>query len=205
MRNWLKNVLYYSWRRCNVRPPLSLRSNLASDREQFKIFMSILEKTNYTIVYIDESTFNPSSLPLYSWSRIGYEPDKLIRQSDWRYNWIAALYEKKVLFNIKTTSSTEKDFWDFLELLMDDLELILNKNQLDKRTIFLFDNATIHKTKNVKDILKILDIVAFTFPPYSPELNKIEHVFGMLKKYLAKRNLANKEFLAILREEISKL
>ena len=167
--------------------------------------MQILKQANYTIVYIDECTFNPSSLPLYSWSKRGCEPDKLIRQSNYRYNWIAALYEKKVLFNIKTTSSTDEDFWDFIEILMDDLKLILSKNQLENRTVLLFDNAAIHKTKNVKETLKEWNLVAFTFPPYSPELNKIEHVFGTLKKKLSLRNLANKEFISILRNEISML
>ena len=106
-----------------------------------------LKQANYTIVYIDECTFNPSSLPLYSWLKRGCELDKLIRQSNYRYNWIAALYEKKVVFNIKTTSSTDENFWDFIEILMNDLKLILSKNQLENRTVLLFDNEAIHKTK----------------------------------------------------------
>ena len=47
------------------------------------------------------------------------------------------------------------------------------------------DNARIHRTDKIKQLLKIYEVVAFTFPPYSPELNKIEITFGRLKNKLS--------------------
>ena len=69
----------------------------------------------------------------------------------------------------------------------------------------MFDNAAIHKTKSVKELLKELELVAFTIPPYSPQLNKVEHIFGTLKTNLAHRNLANRDLISIIIEEIKKL
>ena len=201
----MKNVLYLSWRRANIRPPLSLRPNLNEDRMIFSKFIKILKKANYTIVWIDECSFNASTFPIYTWSKIGEEADQLIRDTSSRYNCIAALYEKNVYFNLKKESTTEDDFCNFIELLKDELDWMIDKNQLKNRTILMFDNAAIHKTKSVKELLKELELVAFTISPYSPQLNKVEHIFGTLKTNLAHRNLANRDLISIIIEEIKKL
>ena len=52
----------------------------------------------------------------------------------------------------------------------------------------MYDNAAIHKTKKVKQLVKKLKWIVFTIPPYSPELNQIEHTFGILKLRISKRN-----------------
>ena len=43
--------------------------------------------------------------------------------------------------------------------------------------IVIYDNASIHKTKKVRIIMKNLNWMVFTIPPYSPEINQIEHTF----------------------------
>ena len=67
------------------------------------------------------------------------------------------------------------------------------------------DNARIHKTDKIIKLIKENEWVVFTFPPYSPELNKIEHTFGVLKNKIAFQNLNSKEFKHIIVEEIKKL
>ena len=54
------------------------------------------------------------------------------------------------------------------------------------------DNARIHKTDKIIKLIKENEWVVFTFPPYSPELNKIEHTFGVLKIMIALQNLMQK-------------
>ena len=71
--------------------------------------------------------------------------------------------------------------------------------------IVIYDNASNHKTKKVRIIMKKLKWVVFTVPPYSPELIQIEHTFGILKVRRAKRNFNIKEFKENIREEIIKL
>ena len=58
--------------------------------------------------------------------------------------------------------------------------------------VVMFDNASIHKTKEVKLLVKKLGWVIFTIPPYSSEFNQIEHIFGILKSKISKRNFNGK-------------
>ena len=67
------------------------------------------------------------------------------------------------------------------------------------------DNARIHKTDKIIKLIKENEWVVFTFSPYSPELNKIEYTFGVLKNKIAFQNLNSKEFKHIIVEEIKKL
>ena len=67
------------------------------------------------------------------------------------------------------------------------------------------DNAKIHKTLKVIELIKKLKLIVFSIPPYSPELNKVEHVFGSLKKNISFRNLNAKEFKQVIIEEIQKI
>ena len=71
--------------------------------------------------------------------------------------------------------------------------------------IVMFDNASIHKTKEVKLLVKKLGWVVFTIPPYSPGLNQIEHTFGILKSKISRRNMNRKELKQIVVEEIRRL
>ena len=66
------------------------------------------------------------------------------------------------------------------------------------------DNARIHKTDKIIKLIKENEWVVLTFPPYSPELNKMVHTFGVLKK-IAFQNLNAKEFKHIIILEIKKL
>ena len=61
-----------------------------------------------------------------------------------------------------------------------------------KEIFLMFDNASIHKTKEVKLLVEKLGWVVFKIPPYSPELNQIEHSFGILKSKRSKRNFNGK-------------
>ena len=67
------------------------------------------------------------------------------------------------------------------------------------------DNARIHRTDKIAIIIKQNNMVVFTFPPYSPELNKIENTFGRLKNKISFLNINSKEFKSIIIEEIKKL
>ena len=67
------------------------------------------------------------------------------------------------------------------------------------------DNARIHKTDKIIKLVKENKLIVFTFPPYSPQLNKIEHTFGTLKNKISFQNLNIKEFKNIIIEEIKKI
>ena len=59
----------------------------------------------------------------------------------------------------------------------------------EENCIFLMNNARIHRMDKIKELLKNYEVVAFTFPLYSLELNKKEKTFGRLKNKLSFKNL----------------
>ena len=137
IRYWLVNIMNYSWRKANVRPPRSLRPGLNEDRIIFKELISKLVQTGYLIVYIDEWSCNPSSIPLYSWMKKGEPAEKIIRNTTERYNSIASQWDKYVYFMIKNETSNEESILNFIHLLINQLMLTVSKKQLEIRTVFL--------------------------------------------------------------------
>ena len=58
---------------------------------------------------------------------------------------------------------------------------IVRKYYGDKPIAYFIDNASWHKTKKVKEYCEENNITLLFLPPYSPEYNPIERVWGYLK------------------------
>lgn len=58
---------------------------------------------------------------------------------------------------------------------------IVRKHYGDKPIAYFIDNASWHKTKKVKEYCEENKITLLFLPPYSPEYNPIERVWGYLK------------------------
>ena len=89
------------------------------------------------LVFIDEWSFNPSTIPLYSWMKKGEPADVVIRNTTEWYNSIAAQWEDNVYFMLKNETSNEESIWYFIKLLIKKLMQTVNKHQLKLRTVFL--------------------------------------------------------------------
>lgn len=78
----------------------------------------------------------------------------------------------------------------------------LVKQYPDKRVCIVWDNAKWHRSKKLKEQLKkgkLLERVhLIALPPYAPETNPIEHVWGYAKQKLA--NKANRKFETVKQE-----
>ena len=53
---------------------------------------------------------------------------------------------------------------------------------LNKDSVVILDNASFHKSAQTKELVKQTGAKLLFLPPYSPDLNPIEHDFGALKK-----------------------
>ena len=74
----------------------------------FKKFIEKLNQSKFLIVFIDECSFNPITIPRYSWMKKEEPVEKLIRDTMNLYNSIAAQWDKFVYFVLKTETSNEE-------------------------------------------------------------------------------------------------
>lgn len=93
-----------------------------------------------------------------------------------RLNVLAAMISTGELFSKKLWQSTTSEaFSGFLGLL---------KEHVGKPLTVILDNASIHKAKAEQPIIKYLEsqgLTLYFLPPYSPELNRIERLWHMMK------------------------
>ena len=198
----LKNKMKFGWRKASQRPPRWFQDWLEESRKVFQNFIYKLHSAGFVIVWIDESSISSSALPLYSWMKSWCDAERVIRPSSQRFNVITAQWNKEAYFMMKSKTTNEDQFRDFINLLDKELRSRLAKITYERRMVVMFDNASIHKTKEVKLLVKKLGWVVFTIPPYSPELNQIEHTFRILKSKISKRNFNGKTMMQIVKEEI---
>ena len=103
---------------------------------------------------------------------------------------------------MKSKITNDYQFYEFIKLLDKQLKSRLVKITYEIRMVVMLDNASIHKIQEVKLLVKKLGWVVFTISPYSPELNQIEHTFGILKSKISKRNFNEKKVMQVSKEEI---
>ena len=93
-----------------------------------------------------------------------------------RLNVLAAMLSTGGLFSAKLWQTTNSDaFVGFLGLL---------REHAGKQITVILDNASIHKAKSNANIIKFLEtkgVTLYFLPPYSPELNRIEELWHLMK------------------------
>ena len=63
------------------------------------------------------------------------------------------------------------------------IDQILLKN-LPPKQIIIMDNASIHKSKELRELIEKEGHFLLFLPPYSPDFNPIEKIFGVIKRLL---------------------
>ena len=86
----------------------------------------------------------------------GWDAERVIRPSSQRFNMIAAQWNNEAYFMIKARQLIKINFESFIKLLDQELKSRLAKITIERRMIVMFDNASIHKTKEVKFLVKKL-------------------------------------------------
>jgi putative transposase len=132
-----------------------------------------------TLAYLDEVGFSPSQPTSYSWTprgqrtRVPYE-----NPQGRRVNALAAFIP----------DGPERSlWWDAVPRTLRSEDLLLVLDGIPRGTgdlIVVLDNASMHRSRVVQEAVPALaerGIHLYYLPPYSPELNAIEPLFGVLK------------------------
>jgi transposase len=59
--------------------------------------------------------------------------------------------------------------------------------QLQARDIIIIDNASFHKGESIQELVAEAGCTLWYLPPYSPDLNKIENWWAVLKTWMRQR------------------
>ena len=81
-------------------------------------------------------------------------------------------------------ANTSHVFIYFLDNLLKYREKLFEMQ--DENTVYVMDNASIHKTKRVDEYAKEMKIPLLTIPPYAPALNGAETVIQAIKSKINK-------------------
>ena len=145
------------------------------DRITFICTLTRYRLQGLPIVYLDESGFAVDSLRTHGYSLKG---ERCYAEKDWhargRVNAIGAIIGFVLLtvclFNCNIDSNV------FYAWLTEDLIPKLPQN-----CVIVMDNASFHKRRDMIDVVESAGHTLLFLPPYSPDLNPIEHKWAEVK------------------------
>lgn len=127
------------------------------------------------LAYVDEAGFSAIHPNRSAWTPKG-EQHLIQATRGKRLNVLGAMLSTGELFSAKIWVTTTADiFVGFLGLL---------KEHVGKPVTVILDNASIHKAKandGIINFLKKSGVNLYFLPPYSPELNRIEKLWHLMK------------------------
>jgi len=140
-------------------------------REKIKKY----ENEEVTIVYLDESGFAYDMPRLYGYSIIG---ERCFCKQDWhargRTNVIGAIIRKEIITTCLFDTYINSDI--FYAWLTQDL-----LPKLPPNSVIVMDNASFHKRLDMINAIENAGHIIEYLPPYSPDLNPIEHKWHQAK------------------------
>lgn len=140
--------------------------------------------SSFHLVYIDESGCDRRiGFRRSGWSRLGVTPVQITHfHRGERYQILPAYHQDGVL-SVEvfqgTTDATR--FRDFVARL-----LPLCGRWPEPRSVLVMDNASFHRTPEIKEMCDAAGVKLLYLPPYSPDLNPIEEFFAELKAFIKK-------------------
>lgn len=127
------------------------------------------------LAYCDEAGFSQVHPNRSAWTPVG-ERHLIEAKRGKRLNVLAAMLSTGELFSAKIWQSTTAEiFAGFIGLL---------KEHVGKKLTVIIDNASIHKAKSTRHLMEVLEkqgVTLYFLPPYSPELNRIEKLWHLMK------------------------
>ena len=137
-----------------------------------------LEEKNHEIIFIDEFKYSAHSEKQYGWVKrdsnsIFYAPPDSFSFSFW------IGFSNRKIYGIMGTKSTFD--WDlFIEFIA------WISNYIPSKSIFIADNASLHKTQKVVRYFEDNNLLLQTIPAYSPWMNPVEKLISSIKAKMRK-------------------
>ena len=132
-------------------------------------------------MYVDEAGIDNREEYPYAYCEIGqrYHALKSGKRTE-RVSWIAALKQGNLFAPMTFVGCCNRDLFEmWLE------ECLLP--QLQPGDVILIDNASFHRSQAIDEIVAEAGCELWYLPPYSPDLNKIEHWWSVLKNWMTQR------------------
>ena len=138
-------------------------------------------KLPHQIVYVDEAGIDNREDYPYGYCKIGqrFYALKSGKRTE-RVSWIAALKEGNLFAPITFAGACNRDLFEMW------LEQCLVP-QLQRGDVIVIDNASFHHSQASEEIVAQAGCEIWYLPPYSPDLNKIEHWWFVLKNWMRQR------------------
>lgn len=132
------------------------------------------------MIYLDESSINQSVSRDYGYALRGKKiVGKVKGKRTKKLNIIAGLYRKEMIAPFTYEGNMDT-------LLFNDYLAKILLPTLEKGNIIIMDNASYHKSKETREIIEEKGCQLIYLPPYSPDLNKIENYWAIIKKKVKK-------------------
>ena len=138
-------------------------------RLEFQIALTKYEEEGIPVAYLDESGFANDTPRTHGYASIG---ERCYGKYDWhargRTNVIGAITSNQFITTCLFDTNINSDI--FYAWLNDDL-----LPKLSEKTVIVMDNATFNKRSDMVEAIKRAGHILEYMPPYSPDLNPIEH------------------------------
>ena len=159
------------------------------DEEKRKAFISrISQKEAAHRVYVDESGIDNREDYGYGWNEKGQRfYDLKSGKRSVRVSLISALCQGKLIAPLTFEGTCNRSIFE--EWLSEKLVPELKPGQ----TVIL-DNATFHKSEKIRNLIESAGCELEYLPPYSPDLNEIEHYWFPIKNRVRKSQGSIEDF-----------
>ena len=152
------------------------------DEEKRSEFLKKVEQVEKEkLVYVDEAGFDNREDYPYGYSPKGERCyDLKSGKKRERPSWIAALKSGKIFAPLTFVGSCNRDLfeaWVSQKLIP----------QLKSGDIIVLDNASFHKGEAIREIVEEAGCELWYLPAYSPDLNKIENWWSVLKTWMKQK------------------
>ena len=155
---------------------------LEQDQEKVEEFKKLLEELpeGTPIVYLDESGIKQEVTREYGYAKRGEEVfGKVSGKRTKKLNMIAALCGDEIIAPLVYATNMNSELFNlYLQVILLPL--------LAFGTVIIMDNAPYHISKRTRKLIEEMGCKLIFLPPYSPDLNKIENYWAIIKKYVKK-------------------